>query len=256
MPKPKPFLPIQGLFGFRTSDDFSEDRPSLGLSGGINSAALLCFLGSEHPPEKRPSHLLLYYAHLREHSPGTMRFVKLLVRYARRKFPNVEFGMHRTSVVDYFESENFIPHPMYSPCTERLKVDQMEAWSIAHDATLDLIGFVRHERTRIATASAKATRDVVFPIAGMTEQECFEIVRREIGWYPPIYDIRDSSGKRVFTHNNCLPCKNMTLKQIRAVATHFPKHYDRAMRMAERINNYWGRPSEYAGDPCAFCAFG
>jgi hypothetical protein len=251
---PKPFLPSQGLFGWRTTDDFSEDVPRLGTSGGINSGALLCYLASEHPPEKRPRRLLMYYAHLREHSPGTMRFVKLQVRYAREHFPAVEFGMQRASVVDFFEAENFIPHPLYSPCTEHLKVEPMERWSIAHGATLDLIGYVRHERKRQAVAQKKAERDVAFPIANLSEEDCFALVRREIGWYPPIYDIREN-GKRVFSHNNCLPCKNMTLKQLRAVAKYYPRYFERAMRMAERIGNYWGRPSEYAGDPCALCVF-
>lgn len=246
---------IQAPFAFARDDDFSPDRPSLGLSGGINSAALLCFLASEHPPEKRPRHLLLYYAHMREHSPKTFRFVKDCVRYARRHFEVVEFGMHRTSVVDYFEAENFIPHPTVSPCTWHCKVEQMEAWSAAHGANLDLIGFVQHERKRIKRAEAKARRDCMFPIASMTEAECFEIVTREIGWYPPLYDIRDEAGKLIFKHNNCLPCKNMTLPQLRAVAKHYPKQWARATAMAERIGNYWGRGTEYKADPCALCVF-
>lgn len=248
-------LSQQQSFGFRTSDDFSADRPSLGLSGGINSAALLCFLAAEHPAPKRPAHLLLYYAHLREHSPGTMRFVKLCVRYARRHFARVEFGMHRASVVEYFEAQNFIPHPTVSPCTWHCKVEKMEAWSVAHGATVDLVGFVQHERKRIDRAESKARRDELFPIAGMTEDECFAIVTREIGYYPPIYDLRDEKGRRIFTHNNCLPCKNMSLKQLRMVSRYFPRYWERAEAMAVRINNYWGRPSEYAGDPCALCVF-
>ena len=245
----------QTSFAFRLSDDFSADVPSLGTSGGINSAAMLCYLATEHPAEKRPRRLLLYYAHLRECSPLTARFVMAQVRYARRMFERVEFGMHRASLLDWCEAENFIPHPTVSPCTWALKTERMEAWSVAHGATLDLIGFVDHERKRIARAEAKATRSVMFPIASMTEEQCFEITTREIGWYPPIYDIRDAKGRRMFTHNNCLPCKNMTLRQLRAVSEHFPGHYKRAMAMARRINNYWGRDPEWTGDPCSACNF-
>jgi hypothetical protein len=246
---------LQATFDFRT-DDFSAERPSLGLSAGINSAALLCYLATEHPASKRPRHLLLYYAHLREHSPESFRFVAACVRYARRKFPAVEFGMHRTSLLEWMEREKFIPNAAISPCSEHLKVDPMIRWSEAHGATVDLIGFVRHERRRIAGALGRdGDRRVRFPIAHLTEADCFALVDREVGWHPPIYNLRDSSGRRLFQHNNCLPCKNMKLAQIRAVAEHYPKYWARAEAMAERLGNYWGRAREYVGDPCASCVF-
>lgn len=240
---------------FIDHDDFSAERPVLGLSGGINSAALLCYLASEHPEERRPRVLLLYYAHLREHSPDTARFVFDCVRYARRHFPDVTFRMHRASMNDWCEAERFIPHPTVSPCTWHLKVERIEAFAAEHGATCDLVGFVRHERRRIKRQQERGVTKARYPIAHMSEADCFSIVEREIGWHPAIYDITDARGRRVFTHNNCLPCKNMTLPQIRAVGEHFPEHYRRAVEMAERIGNYWGRPSEYAGDPCAVCAF-
>jgi hypothetical protein len=93
------------------------------------------------------------------------------------------------------------------------------------------------------------------PIAHITEDQCFEIVDREIGWHPAIYDIRDeATGKRLFTHNNCLPCKNMTKKQLEAVAKYFPKYYARAMTMATRIGSYWGRRNG-AANACDLCRF-
>lgn len=245
-------LPIKFDFA---SDDFSAERPCLGLSAGINSAALLCYLATVHPEAKRPRHLLLYYAHLREHSPDSFRFVKACVRYARARFPVVEFGMHRCSVLDFFEAENFIPHPALSPCSDHLKMDPMDKWTLAHGGTLDLIGYVRHERRRVARMLGHGDTRARFPIAHLTEADCFALVDREIGWHPAIYDIRDEQGRRVFTHNNCLPCKNMTLAQLRAVAQHYPKYWAKAEALAVRINSYWGRPSEYKGDPCAVCVF-
>lgn len=236
-------------------DDFSAERPRLGLSGGINSAALLCYLATEHPPEKRPKHLLLYYAHLREHSPRTFRFVADCVRYARERFLVVEFGMHRTSVLDFFEKDRFIPHPAISPCTEHCKTIQMHKWTVEHGGTIDLIGYVMTERRRLVRAEEKARNRVAFPIFHLSEAECFGLVDREIGWHPPIYDLRDEKGRRIFRHNNCLPCKNMTLGQIRAVAEHYPERWRKAEAMAARIGNYWGRKSEYAGDPCSSCVF-
>lgn len=247
---------MQGSFGFAASDDWSDDRVRIGLSGGINSAALLCHLATDHPEAKRPRWLGLYYAHLREHSPGTFTFVKACVRYARHKFPEVEFGMHRCSVVDYFEAENFIPHPTISPCTEHLKIEPMDRWDRHHGVTIDLIAFVRHEMARRGDKHIGSEADLVrFPIAHLSEEWCFEIVDREIGWHPAIYDLRDDRWKRMFTHNNCLPCKNMNRRQLEAVREHFPRHYERAMRMAHRIGNYWGRKSDYTGDPCSVCSF-
>jgi len=237
------------------SDDFSAERPRLGLSAGINSAALLCHLATVHPEAKRPAHLLMYYAHLREQSPESFRFVKDCVRYARRHFATVEFGMHRTSVLAWMERENFIPHPTVSPCTWHLKIEPMERWTEAHGGTLDLIGYVRHERRRMRRSEGHGAEPRQFPIAHMSEADCFAIVDREIGWHPPIYDIRDGRGRRLFAHNNCLPCKNMTLGQIRHVAEHYPAYWRKAEAMAERIGNYWGRASEYPGDPCALCVF-
>lgn len=245
---------MQNVWEFMT-DDFSTERPRIGLSGGINSTALLCYLATIHPVEKRPTELLLYYAHLREHSPKTFRFVADCVRYARTKFPYVKFGMHKASVVDWFEKENFIPHPTVSPCTWHCKVEPMDVWTKANGGTIDLIGYVRHERKRMLRSEEKARRPVSFPICHISEADCFKLVDKEIGWHPPIYDIRREDGKRAFSHNNCLPCKNMTLPQLRLVAEHYPKQYKRAIDMAERINNYWGRPSEYPGDPCAVCVF-
>jgi 3'-phosphoadenosine 5'-phosphosulfate sulfotransferase (PAPS reductase)/FAD synthetase len=247
---------MQGSFGFAKTDDFSGDRARIGLSGGINSAALLCYLATEHPEHKRPRWLGLYYAHLREHSPRTFRFVKDAVRYARRKFPQVAFGMHRCSAVDYFEAEKFLPRPQFSPCTEHLKIVPMERWDERHGVTIDLIGFVRHEMSRRGEKHLKSEADLIrFPIAHLTEDDCYRIVDREIGWHPPIYDIRDEKGRRVFTHNNCLPCKNMTRRQLEAVREHFPAYYERAMKMACRIGRTWGRKKDEAGDPCALCTF-
>lgn len=247
---------MQTSFGFAKTDDFSGDRVRIGLSGGINSAALLCYLATEHPAHKRPSWLGLYYSHLREHSPGTFRFVKHCVRYARRMFPEIAFGMHRCSVVDFFEAKNFIPHPVLSPCTEQLKIEPMMRWDERHGVMIDLIGFVRHEMSRRGEKHLGSDADLVrFPIAHLTEEQCFEIVDREIGWHPPIYDIRDEKGRRAFTHNNCLPCKNMTRKQLASVAEHYPDHYQRAMRMACRIGNYWGRKKDQPADPCSVCSF-
>ena len=240
---------------FLEDEDLSQERPIIGLSGGINSAGLLCYLASEYQDDRKPSTLLLYYAHLREHSPDTFAFVADCVRYARERFDNVQFGMHRTSAVEWMREQEFIPHPAVSPCTGALKIVPMEKWAEEHGATTDLVGYVRSERRRIKRQQDKDVEGKKYPIAHLSDADCFALVDREIGWHPEIYDIRNERGERVFTHNNCLPCKNMNAKQFKAVEKHYPEHAEHAREMAEDIGKYWGRKSDYAGDPCSRCAF-
>ena len=54
--------------------DFHGKKVLIGLSGGINSMALLCWLG-ELPKELHPAELHLFYADFKEHSPDTLQFV-------------------------------------------------------------------------------------------------------------------------------------------------------------------------------------
>jgi hypothetical protein len=49
--------------------DYSGLKMLLPLSGGINSAACLCWLGEAVAPERWPSELHLHYSHFTEHSP-------------------------------------------------------------------------------------------------------------------------------------------------------------------------------------------
>ena len=240
---------------FPPTDDLSAERPAIGLSGGINSAALLCYLASEHPEPKRPRTVLLYYAHLSEHSPDTFPFVKACVRYARAHFADVRFRMHRDSMAGFIRRERFIPHPTVSPCTFDLKIERMEAWAAREGATVDLIGYVRHERKRIERQRARGVEGKAYPIAHLTDADCLSIVDREIGWHPAIYDLRRDDGKPAFGNNNCLPCKNMHARQLKLVQLHFPDYWQRAAAAAADVGSYWGRAEEYAGDPCAVCAF-
>lgn len=50
--------------------DFKGEKIMIGLSGGINSMAVLCWLG-ELPEANRPDELHLFYADFKEHSPDT-----------------------------------------------------------------------------------------------------------------------------------------------------------------------------------------
>jgi hypothetical protein len=70
---------------------------------------------------------------------------------------------------------------------------------------------------------------------------CFEIVDRHIGWHPKIYDIVDKDGKRIFKHNNCLPCKNMQPDDFEAVAIYYPANYVAALQLSQELKKFWGR---------------
>ena len=240
-----------------TPSDYSRSKVRVPLSGGINSAAVLCLLGEHHPEHLKPQELHLYYAHFREHSPDTFKFVADCIRYARRKFSNVKVRITRNSVNKFFIEQRMIPHPTVSPCSSRLKINPMQTYDTEQGIDVVLIGFVRHEIKRYHRALKREQKQrrakEQYPLLNMSDEECFYIVKQIIGWYPAIYDIREN-GRRVFTHNNCLPCKNMSAKQFASVGKYFPAYARQAEETAAQIpGGYWGRddvPDVFKCDVC------
>jgi len=216
----------------------------VGLSGGINSMAVLCWLIEN---EIKPSELHLYYAHFDEHSPDTFQFVADGIRYARKNFKNVKVKITHNSALKYFESEHLIPHPMLSPCSKELKIEPMERYSFENGIAVDLVGYVKHELKKRAKRQFSKIEIKLFeaekeyPIGDFSDEWCFEIVEKHLGWYPLIYKIMDDKGRRIFLHNNCLPCKNMTLSQMESVKRFYPVHHQNAMKLTDKIQSYWGR---------------
>lgn len=233
--------------------DYSGKKVLIPLSGGINSAAVLCFLGEYHPENLKPSELHLFYSHFKEHSPETMPFVIDLMRWARFKFSDVRLKITRDSVNRFFESQHMIPHPTVSPCSIELKIKPRLAYTEEHGIDVELIGFVKEDFRRYKRAQKYNTERVRYPILEWSNEDCFKIVKECIGWYPSIYDIKEK-GRRVFGHNNCIPCKNMTTKQLGNVAKYFPEYAARAQETADRIPGaYWGRddvPKALVCDTC------
>jgi 3'-phosphoadenosine 5'-phosphosulfate sulfotransferase (PAPS reductase)/FAD synthetase len=251
--------------------DFSRSKVLVPLSGGINSAAILCMLGEHHPDELKPEELHLYYAHFKEHSPDTFQFVADCIRYARKRFPKVVVKITRNSVNKYFLSERMIPHPTFSPCSLNLKILPMQAYDRDNDIDVVLIGFVKEELGRFRRAVERQKQEGRakdnYPLLTITDEDCFLLVKQGIGWYPKIYDIRWTEehfraglcrrheiGRRVFTHNNCLPCKNMTKRQLEMVGLFFPTYAEKAQTTANAIPGaYWGRddvPAVFVCDKC------
>jgi len=232
--------------------DYSHSKVRVPLSGGINSAMVLCMLGEYHPEHLKPQELHLYYAHFREHSPDTFRFVKECVRYARRKFSNVKVHITRHSVNKYFIQQKMIPHPTISPCSRELKIEPMQEYDTEHGIDVVLIGFTKDEFRRYQRAKGRRNKDE-YPLLRFTDEDCFSLVKKILGWYPAIYDIREN-GKRVFRHNNCLPCKNMSTKQFASVGKYFPEYAQKAEETAAQIpGGYWGRddvPDVFQCDVC------
>lgn len=251
--------------------DYSRSKVLVPLSGGINSAAVLCLLGEYHPEDLKPKELHLYYAHFKEHSPDTFKFVADCIRYARRKFANVKVKITRHSVNKFFVEQHMIPHPMISPCSEKLKIIPMQTYDARHGIDFVLVGFVKEEFGRYLRAVKRQkftgrTKDQ-YPILNITDENCLSIVKQVIGWYPAIYDIRwtvehfnlglcrrHEIGERVFTHNNCLPCKNMTKRQLVTVGIFYP-HYARAAEAtaAQIPGAYWGRDDVPEAFKCDVC---
>lgn len=232
--------------------DYTGLKVMLPLSGGINSAACLCWLGESVDPSRWPQELHLYYSHFTEHSPDTFKFVADLIRYARKRFPMVKATVTRNSVNKYFIRSKMIPHPSISPCSREMKVLPAREYFAANALDLELIGYVATDMRRFKNLSTR--NDMArFPVLEWSKQDCLDYVKDVIGWYPAIYDIKDDSGKDVFSHNNCLPCKNMHPKQLRNVAQFYPAYAQKAQETASVIGGYWGRedvPEVFACDVC------
>jgi hypothetical protein len=263
-------------------------------SAGINSAAALCRL-KEAAIE--PKELHIYYAHFTEHSPGSLEFVEALIELAKKSFPVVKSKITYNSVLDFFEKEKMIPHPIVSTCSRKLKIIPLTEYNIENRIEFDLIGYIKTEQKRINNQQAKGGNDMFFskayPIADLDDEQCFDIVKRNLGWYPAIYDLRwDDMGfmayvgnnikrfsddiqrkllkklgtkKRVFKHNNCLPCKNMNIDDMLAVEYFYPEYMKAANELSERLNAYWGRNADqyyttfgkedYEVKQCEVCQF-
>lgn len=245
---------------------YEGQKVMIGLYGGINSMAVLCWLIESG---QKPSELHLFYAHFSEHSPDTFQFVADGIRLARKHFSNVLVKITKNSVLAYFEKFKMIPHPVRSTCSYHLKIAPMETYCLDNGVTVDLVGYVRTEAKRIKRMKASEANNLFltkdFPIGLLTDEWCFEIVDRLVGWHPSIYDLKNQHGKRLFKHNNCLPCKNMHMKDMKAVAEHFPEHMSNAVALSNRLNAYWGRDADayytefgredYEPGQCETCAF-
>ena len=222
--------------------DYSNTKVMIGLSGGINSMAVLVWLANY---ELKPKELHLFYAHFEEHSPGTLEFVLAGVEYARRNFETVIYKQTNNSVLDYFKEQKMIPHPTAAPCTRFLKIEPMVTYAFENGITVDLVGYVKSEKRRVKNMQSKGADNLFmskqFPILQQDNEWCFDVVKDAIGFYPSIYDIRNAKGKRVFTHNNCLPCKNMQIDDFEEVKEFYPEYWQKAMDLSNELQKYWGR---------------
>ena len=243
--------------------DFSSHKVMIGLSGGINSMAVLCWL-SNYPEHLKPLELHLFYAHFEEHSPDTLDFVLAGVEYAKKHFKTVFFKQENNSIIETFRQMKMIPHPMIAPCTRLLKIEPMLCYMVEHKILVDLVGYIRTEKRRIDRMADRSGGELQtnsvqigdvekhFPISDKDNYWCFKIVKKHIGWYPKIYDITEN-GKPVFKHNNCLPCKNMNAKDFQKVEKYFPEYAQKAKDLAIEIDGYWGRNK--TGAECTICTF-
>lgn len=241
------------LLLFQDFMDLSDKNVMIGLSGGINSAALLCYMAKYYPYDLRPKNLFLYYAHLEEHSPDTFDFVQANIEYAKKHFDGeIIIEITHGSVIECFRQQKMIAHPIRSTCTRLLKIEPMEAWARENNIDIDQIGYIASEKGRkFRLLKQKKPLQRLFPIIHLRESECFDLVKTEIGWYPAIYDIYEN-GKRVFLHNNCLPCKNwqgiLTSEsasgQYAQALQYFPEYIEKAQHLCKELNRYWGSQSK------------
>ncbi len=277
------------IFEILQDVDYEDRRVMIGLSGGINSAAALIYLAKN--VEARPEELFLYYAHFDEHSPGTEKFVHDCVKYAKENLKKVIFEQSQNSVLDFFEKSKMIPQPKITPCTRILKIEPMVEFMQRHKIDVDIVGYVRHEWRRINRQLDRGIENKEYLIRHLSDEDCFALVKKSIGWYPEIYDLKWNDPRikeylkkhckdlhpiqyrtiskyanagynnmrksyRVFKHNNCLPCKNMHQWEIFLLRIFYPEYYKNAMDLADRMKSYWGRSVEIVNEnsDCAICS--
>ena len=230
---------------------YAGQRVLIGLSGGINSMAVLCWLAGL-PKGNHPAELHLFYAHFREHSPDTFKFVRAGIEYARNRFDcPVKVKITRNSVISFFRQQKMIPHPTESPCSRMLKIEPILEYYRVNGIGVDLVGYIKTERFRKQRMESRSKKTPGFPIIDWSDADCFEIVDREIGWHPAIYDVK-VAGKRLFKHNNCLPCKNMEGHNLKDVKRYYPDYWAKAQELSDELGKYWGRevPKMLACNSC------
>lgn len=220
-----------------------------------------------------PKELHLFYAHFKEHSDDTFQFVADLVRMARKYFIplgcKVIITITKNSALDFFNEQKIIPHPRVSPCSQKLKIEPMAAYNFENGIQVDLVGYVKGETRRVNTNIKHTVPSLFivkdFPISKFTDEWCIEICERMVGWVPKIYKIVDPvTGKRIFKHNNCLPCKNMGVDDLENVERYFPEKMQKAVELSNKLKAYWGRDADefylkfgrddYHGS-CSICHF-
>lgn len=261
---------VSGLRGSGIGATYGDKKVMIGLSGGINSMAVLCWLANQ---KEKPKELHLFYAHFEEHSEGTLEFVLAGVEYAQKHFEKVIYKQTNNSVIEFFKSLKMIPHPTIAPCTRMLKIIPMANYAMENGIQVDLIGYVKTEKRRARNMEANGAQTLFlskeFPILSEDNEWCFDVVRKEIGFYPAIYDIRDANGKRVFTHNNCIPCKNWNKKNFASANQYYPDKMKPAIQLQQELKKHWGREeldiytrfdkedweTNEAGQTCEHCAF-
>lgn len=148
----------------------------------------------------------------------------------------------------------------------------MAEYAKENGCDIDLVGYVKEEKRRIKNMLIKnpdAKNTKAFPIADKENEWCFQIVKNEIGFYPAIYDLKDKHNKRVFNHNNCLPCKNWNKGNFASGNKYYPEKMKLAIELEKDLQKHWGREegdiytrfekneseTNEEGQTCEYCAF-
>lgn len=139
---------------------------------------------------------------IKEEHPDNRRFLKDVEKWldieiescTNEKYPNA-------SCVEVWENRRYMSGIAGAPCTLELKKRARQNWENNNDFDYLVLGFTVEEKNRFDRFKL-TERDNILPVlieAGLTKQDCFEILKEANIEIPAIY-------KHGFPNGNCIGC--------------------------------------------------
>lgn len=148
----------------------------------------------------------IVYCPVIEEDQDNLRFKKDIEKWLGVKIETaINSKWPKCSAVEVWEKGNFMSNIYGADCTKQLKKGARYEWETLYRPDWHVLGFTVDEKSRY-DRFIKTERDNVLPIlidAGITKQECFNIVNDAGIKRPNIYDLG-------YPNANCIGCVKAT----------------------------------------------